>query len=101
MLSIQLPLQLVLFNQDSCSLPQFLLRTARHLGSFSCRSSITFENLFVNVAYAHQTNFRFTYVTYHFLLCNSGETGLREGFEITEYVTLVAEKRLRHNASFP
>ena len=24
------------------------LRTARHLGSFSCRSSITFENLFVN-----------------------------------------------------
>ena len=42
------------------------LRTARHLGSFSCRSSITFENLFVNDAYAHQTNFWITYATYHF-----------------------------------
>ena len=42
------------------------LRTARHLGSFSCRSSITFENLFVNGAYAHRTNFWITYATYHF-----------------------------------
>ena len=50
------------------------LRTARHLGSFSCRSSITFENLFVNGAYAHRTNFRITYATYHIfaMQCHRG-----------------------------
>ena len=55
------------------------LRTARHLGSFSCRLSITFENLFVNVSYVHRTNFRVAFAHYHFLLCDAGVTGLREG----------------------
>lgn len=56
------------------------LRTARHLGSFSCRSSITFENLFVNVAYVHQRYLRIMYATYHFfaMQCRRGRIKRRD-----------------------
>ena len=56
------------------------LRTARHLGSFSCRSSITFENLFVNVAYVHQRDLRIMYATYHFfaMQCRRGRIKRRD-----------------------
>ena len=56
------------------------LRTARHLGSFSCRSSITFENLFVNVAYVHQRDLRIMDAAYHFfaIQCRRGRIKRRD-----------------------
>lgn len=78
------------------------LRTARHLGSFSCRSSITFENLFVNGAYAHRTNFWITYATYHFFAMRCLRDRIkRRGGGNAGNVTLLAEKPLWHNGFLP